>query len=124
MRISNVGDVSHAVEEQRGTASARVRQLLHALRPSQPECASLFGSWARGEADALSDLDVVLIKRTTQPFFERLREARRLVPAALGGVDLLVYTPEEFAAMRRAGNAFAEMIVEEGCLLYGRHAAR
>jgi len=39
-------------------------------------------------------------------------------------VDLLVYTPEEFAAMRRAGNAFAEMIVEEGCLLYGRHAAR
>jgi predicted nucleotidyltransferase len=81
----------------------------------------LFGSWPRGEADALSDLDVVLIKRTTQPFFERLREASRL--AALGGVDLLVSTPEAYAAMRRAGNACAEMIVAEGCLRSGRHAA-
>ncbi len=97
---------------------------MHALRPYQPECVYLFGSWARGEADELSDLDVVLIKRTTPPFFERLREARRLVPAALGGVDLLVYTPEAYAARRRAGNACAEMIVEEGCLLDGRHAAR
>ncbi len=81
------------VEEQRSKGSSRVRQLLHALRPSQPECVYLFGSWARGEADALSDLDVVLIKHTTQPFFERLREARRLVPAALGGVDLLGLYP-------------------------------
>ncbi len=45
------------------------------------------------------------------------------MPAALGGMDLLVSTPAEFAAMRRAGNACAEMIVEEGCLLDGRHAA-
>jgi len=50
----NVGDVYQAVAEPWEKASAKVRQLLHALRPSQPECVSLFGSWARGAADALS----------------------------------------------------------------------
>jgi hypothetical protein len=39
-----------------------------------------------------------------------------------GGVDILVYAPEEFAAMREQGNAFAEMVVEEGRLIYGREA--
>jgi hypothetical protein len=52
-----------------------------------------------------------------QPFFARWREARRLVPAARGGVDLLVSPPEACAAMRRAGNACAAMIVAEGCLI-------
>jgi hypothetical protein len=33
-------------------------------------------------------------------------------------VDILVYTPEEFAAMLQEGNAFAEMIAEEAQLLY------
>lgn len=34
-----------------------------------------------------------------------------------GSWALPVYTPEEFAAMQREGNAFAEMIVEEGRLV-------
>ena len=34
----NVGDVYQSVEEQWDKASAKVRQLLHALRPYEPEC--------------------------------------------------------------------------------------
>jgi hypothetical protein len=45
-----------------------------------------------------------------------------LLPAEVGGVNLLVYTPEEFAAMRREGNAFAEMIAEEARVLCGQPA--
>jgi hypothetical protein len=33
-----------------------------------------------------------------------------------------VYTPAEFAAMQKDGNAFAEMIIEEGRLIYAREA--
>lgn len=98
---------------------ARIRRLVGALRAYEPESVHLFGSWARGEADELSDLDVVVIKRTAAPFFDRLREVAKLLPAGMGGVDVLVYTPEEFAAMRRDGNAFAEMIAEEARLIYG-----
>lgn len=95
---------------------------MEALRPYDPERVYLFGSWARGEEDELSDLDVVVIKGTALPFFDRLREVARLLPAGTGGVDILVYTPEEFQAMESQGNAFAEMIAEEGRLIYGREA--
>ncbi len=103
---------------QRGKAGTSMRQLLDALQVYQPERVYVFGSWARGEADELSDLDIVVIKRTTVPFFERLREVSRLLPAGTGAVDIFVYTPEEFAAMLQEGNAFAEMIAEEARLLY------
>ena len=100
----------------------KVRQLLNSLLPYQPERMYLFGSWARGEEDELSDMDLLIIKETKAPFFDRLREVSKLLPGNVGGVDVLVYTPKEFAAMRREGNAFAEMILEEGSLIYDRQA--
>jgi len=36
----------------------------------------------------------------------------------LGAVDILVYTPEEFARMKADGNAFAELVDAEGVVLY------
>lgn len=99
-----------------------IRRLLAALHPYGAERIYLFGSFARGEEDELSDLDVVVIKRTDQPFLERLREVGRLLPADLGAVDVCVYTPEEFAEMLAQGNAFAEMVAEEGRLIYDRQA--
>ena len=98
-----------------------IRCLVDALRAYEPESVYLFGSWARGEADELSDLDLVVIKTTSAPFFDRLREVAKLLPTGMGSLDVLVYTPEEFAAMRRDGNAFAEMIAEEARLIYARH---
>ena len=92
---------------------------MEALRGYEPECVYLVGSAARGEADELSDLDVIVIKRTNASFLDRLRDVALLLPHGVGAVDVLVYTPDEFAAMRRDGNAFAETIVEEGRLLYG-----
>jgi predicted nucleotidyltransferase len=108
---------------QGAESAAKIDQIVAALRPYRPECIYVFGSWARGEADELSDIDLVVIKRTSAPFFDRLREVARLLPDAIGGVDVLVYTPEEFAAMRRQGNAFADMIAEEAQVVYGQPAA-
>jgi len=100
---------------RKSEASGRIDRLVDALRPYQPERIYLFGSWARGEEDDLSDVDIVVIKRTPLHFFDRF-------PPGIGGFDVLVYTPEEFGAMQRSGNAFAEMISEEGRLIYGRQA--
>lgn len=108
------------LEMTRSKGEARIREVVDALRAYEPEGVYLLGSWARGEADDLSDLDIVVIKRMTAPFFDRLMEVGRLFPAGTGSVDVLVYTPEEFAAMRRDRNAFAGMIVEEGRLIYAR----
>lgn len=95
-----------------------LRRLAKALIPYGPERIYLFGSWARGEADELSDIDLVVIKTTDAPFFDRLRETARLLPSEVGAVDIFVYTPEEFANMKAQGNAFAEMIEDEGMVIY------
>lgn len=100
----------------------KIQQLVESLLPYKPERLYLFGSWARGEEDELSDLDVVVIKETDSQFLDRLREASRFLPINLGGVDILVYTPDEFATMKREGNAFADMITEEAVLIYDRQA--
>jgi predicted nucleotidyltransferase len=102
----------------------RIRQLIESLLPCDPERLYVFGSWARDEEDMLSDLDVVVIQETPLPFFERLRKVSSLLPQQMGAVDILVYTPEEFATMQREGNAFAEMIAEEGSLVYDRETKR
>ena len=98
----------------------RVRQLVNALLPYKPERLYLFGSWARREEDELSDMDVVVIKDTSSSFFDRLREISGFLPPEIGRLDILVYTPKEFARMRNEGNAFVEMILEEGSLIYER----
>ena len=98
----------------------KVRQLVNALLPYKPERLYLFGSWARSEEDELSDIDVVVIKDSSSPFFDRLREVSSLLPAEIGGLDILVYTPKEFSRMQREGNAFVDMILEEGSLIYER----
>lgn len=100
----------------------KIRQLIDSLLPYEPERLYLFGSWARREEDELSDLDLVVIKETRSPFFDRLKKVSKLLPPRIGGLDILVYTPKEFARMRREGNAFVEMILEEGSLIYERKA--
>ena len=104
------------------TMQKKVQKLIKSLLPYQPERVFLFGSWARGEEDELSDLDLVVIKQTSAPFWDRLREVARLLPAETGGVDILVYSPDEFATMQQEGNAFAEMITEEALLIYDHQA--
>ena len=88
----------------------RLETLLDAMRPLLEEQGAygawLFGSQARGTADAESDIDLIVVQPSDEP-----RPLRRLaysdaVDAAGGAVDLLVYTPEEFEAMRSAGRPF------------------
>jgi predicted nucleotidyltransferase len=100
--------------------AAPYARIVAALSAYQPERIYLFGSHARGEADSLSDIDLVVVKQTTLPFLERLQEVRRFLPAGLGHLDVLVYTPDELAEMQQRGNAFSELIMEEAQLIYGR----
>jgi predicted nucleotidyltransferase len=79
----------------------------------------LFGSWARGEADEDSDVDLVVIQETRLPFFDRMRRAAACVEPDWPA-DILVYTSAEFEAMRERGNALAALVLEEGVLLYGQ----
>src|SRR2546430_17233994 len=77
----------------------RLEQDLHRrveilIREYEPEKLILFGSAAQGELHEWSDLYLVVIKRTDKPLLERIEEVLRL-GRPKGGLDVLVYTPEE-----------------------------
>ena len=96
-----------------------VRQIRDTIAAYQPERVYLFGSCARNEADDLSDVDLVVIKNTEEDFFERIRQVIKILNLPRS-IDVLVYTPDEFREMLDRGNAFAEMIIEEGVTIYER----
>jgi uncharacterized protein len=96
---------------------AALNALVQALQRYQPQRIILFGSAARGEADADSDLDVLVIKETPEPFVQRLETMARLCPPGVHA-DILVYTPEELQRMVEDGNPFILRALEEGRVIY------
>ncbi|TMA74903.1 MAG: nucleotidyltransferase domain-containing protein [Deltaproteobacteria bacterium] len=81
------------------------------LRRRHVSAAYLFGSWARGDADALSDVDLIVVAPSTRPFVDRFRDYPELLRSPVG-IDLLIYTPEEFSRERRR-NRFVRHAVRE-----------
>ncbi|MDA2925396.1 nucleotidyltransferase domain-containing protein [Acidobacteria bacterium AH-259-L09] len=94
-----------------------IKVLVEALEAYHPQQVILFGSAARGEGDAESDLDVLVIKETNEPFVQRLEAMAELCPLGVHA-DILVYTPEEIERMVAEGNPFITQALREGKLVY------
>ena len=84
-----------------------------------PDKIVLFGSMARGNVAEWSDLDLLIVKETDEPFLERsVRVA--LLCRAMVGVDYLVYTPAEIANIITRGNPIILGALKEGRVLFDR----
>jgi predicted nucleotidyltransferase len=94
----------------------KVARIFARLSAYEPEQVILFGSYARNESDDISDIDLVIIKETDEDFFSRIRSVLRILDMKTS-VDVLVYTPDEFQAMKERGNALIETVLEEGIIL-------
>ena len=77
------------------------QSLPHIKERFRPERVYLFGSQARGEALEDSDLDVVIVSECFKDikFLNRMAAVLELIDPPVG-IDLLCYTPEEFARKR------------------------
>lgn len=74
-----------------------------------------FGSFARGRVRRESDLDMIAVMKSDLPFVKRLGELYgEIVPHV--GLDLLVYTPEEWQEMQR--RSFIQRALAEGKVLH------
>lgn len=94
-----------------------IRGIIKSLRRYQPLKVILFGSFARGDFHAGSDIDLLIVKETDLPFTERPAEVLRLCQYTLP-LEPLVYTPGELERMCREENAFILSILREGVVLY------
>jgi predicted nucleotidyltransferase len=85
----------------------------------QPEKVILFGSLAQGEIRAWSDIDLIIVTPTTSRFLDRSKEMLQLLQPRVG-LDVLVYTPQEFERLCRERPFFQQEILEKGQVLYER----
>ena len=111
-----------ALTQQRGLLLEReLNRIMEVLiRDYQPEKIIVFGSAAQGEFHAWSDLDIVIIKKTTKPLLDRIEEVLRLLRPKIG-LDVLVYTPEEMEALVDERRAFVlDEIIYKGAVAYER----
>ena len=86
----------------------------------QPERVILFGSRAEGVARRDSDIDLLIVKATSQPFYKRLAEVRRLVAEVRRGYafEPIVLTPTEIRKRLAIGDQFLKHIIDHGQVLY------
>jgi len=113
MRRPSSEKVNHIIEEL-----TQILEEYGALR------GILFGSYARGDYNALSDLDLFIIKETEKNWFQRGDEFLQLVSDLPIVVEPHIYTPSEVEKMLKNGNRFLEQILNEGEVLYEQKRAR
>jgi predicted nucleotidyltransferase len=104
-------------EELLQTIVSRIAEAVH------PQQIILFGSWARGEHDPNSDVDLLVIQDSDLPRPQRYAQVRRLFWGMKLPMDILVYTPEEFARYQSVPGSFTHTVAREGKVLYERASA-
>lgn len=85
-----------------------------------PQKVILFGSHACGEPRPDSDIDLLIVKDTSERFIDRWVAVRRILsdPQRTVGLETLVLTPEEVSNRLAVGDQFLAEIIEKGQLLY------
>lgn len=122
-------DVAGSVEVLRAPAPCSLDELRRRARPvlraAGVRRAVAFGSWACGQADGWSDLDLAVVAETALPRPERgVALAAKLDEALPVVVDLIVYTPDEFAAGEAADFGVFHAIAQEGVEIYRSDASQ
>jgi predicted nucleotidyltransferase len=100
------------------------RILERIVKEYAPERIILFGSYAYGEPDEESDVDLLIIKETDQRPIARWVEVKRLLRdrSRIMSISPLVYTPREVEERLALGDPFLREALERGETLYERSA--
>lgn len=103
-------------QERKKKLKEELNRLIQKIVELDVEKIILFGSLASDNIHKLSDIDIIIVKKTEKRFLDRLEEFyKHLKPNY--GVDILVYSPEEFEEMKDS-NQFIKTALESGRIIY------
>lgn len=85
-----------------------------------PERIILFGSYASGNQDKDSDLDLLIIQETELPMHKRGMDIRLALIGTMIPIDVLVYTKMEFEEEKKKRYSFISSAIKNSKVLYER----
>ena len=97
-----------------------INDIVHALKTKyHAEKIILFGSCVSGRVDKNSDIDMLIIKHTKEPYGQRWLKVGRLVRNLKRHIPFepIILTPKEVARELKR-NLFLQGIIEKGKVLY------
>ena len=85
---------------------------------AQPSRVIVFGSYGRGDADEASDLDIVVVKPEVKNPYDELVRLYQSVGHVETGIDLLLYSEEEYLRRSAVPGTVLYWARKEGRALY------
>ena len=106
-----------AVSEARAVIEDILERLLAGYAPQK---VILFGSYTYGNPRPDSDIDLLIIKETSERFIDRWVAVRRVLsdPGRRVPLETIVLTPQEVSKRLAIGDQFLAEILEKGEVLY------
>jgi len=89
------------------------------VRELDPQQVILFGSFAEGDFNEASDIDVVVVADFKESFHDRIKLLMRMNELGIP-IEPIGYTKEEFGEMRARRNPFILEVFEKGKTLYSK----
>lgn len=86
----------------------------------QPHKVVLFGSYAYGNPDIESDVDLLVVMDSSELMAHRMRRVSEVAEVRFLPMDVLVYTPTEIEKRLALGDFFIIEILAKGKVLYSR----
>ncbi len=87
-----------------------------------PEMIIIFGSYARGEIDRDSDLDLLIVMHVEGSLRQKANEIDLMLADRTLPLDLIVVTPEQFARQKDVIGTIVREAVKDGKVVYERAA--
>jgi predicted nucleotidyltransferase len=99
--------------------------IISIIKKINPEKIYLFGSYAAESFDEQSDIDLLIIAPSHERPLERRMKLRRMLSEydRKFGLDLLVYTPDEFEMLTKETSSFIYSAIKKGTIIYDRKAS-
>ncbi len=110
------------LEERKQSLQDELQRIIEVIKTEyHPEKIVLFGSLAAGDVHEWSDIDLLIVKETPKRPIERTLELFRLIRPKVG-VDLFIYTPEEYEVLLKEKFSFLMSILKTGKTVYEKRS--